>query len=180
MRIIGLVLVLLTFSLWPSGARSEKLYADELFAIVQSQQDRIDRMQEGLRKTGEFVGLDDLEQVAQETRDPEYFIMLNLARFHRMLAIFNFAMQDIASATADFIADHSGDGTLSPIVYAEGEAKYRDMADFCYEAGWNFRSDFIHEWYEYSAKYGDEMYQIFETDNDWLIAFGVEERFLAE
>ena len=170
-----IILLLLALLAGSPPAKADKLYADEIFAILQEKQNRIDYIRQGISEAWQYLDLDNVKEYAQYDDFPQRFLDLQLARFNRIMSKMNFAAAAIADDAAKLLIDHQSDGTLSPIVMEEGIAKYTSMRDFFEEYANNTVTEFCELWYRYHPANefpANDLY-IFDDDNLFMMYYGV-------
>lgn len=167
-------MLLMVLMVLPSELSAQKISAENFFATIKAEQNKIDRIRQGMTDAANDVfHLNHLESIAAQSPDPQAFIDFSLARFYRMRYEFGRAGAKLVDDVALYIRDNQYNVDLSSQVIKEGMAKYRDMRDFFFEEAYDCYEKYETLWNKHTNKYGDTGSEYFIYDNAFMKRYGV-------
>ncbi len=167
------ILAMMVLTVIPLGLSAQEITPEEFMSVIQEKQNRINLIRKGIKDARTYFELDNLEDIAYESPDPQAYLDFCLARFSRTLSLMNYAGAEIAQEIAEYIHTCPSDGTIDPVVIEEGYAKYSRMRDFFLEYADESFADYQRLWLRYSEKYGDNGIEMFLLDDAFMSRYGV-------
>lgn len=171
---IKAIIILAVLTFLTSGLSAQQISTEDFWETINSKQSEIDLLRQGMSDAyNNYFEVDNLENDAIESPDPQAYIDYSLARYYRMLSYMNDTAAWIADNTADYICECNEKVNLNSQVINEGIDKYTDMRDFFLEYARQYYTQFEHLWSKYSAKYGNIGTENLRYDDEFMKRYGV-------